>query len=206
MTNENRLSNLNLVKISIEARWTTEDKEKRRRLAGNKQLQLKELAFLPATVSHIPTIFGFQRNNQCKWLDRYMISREKPLRAMTVIVGPRSSTLRSHACTRSSRFQAVKWLLFGLNGDPLIYDSCSSASLANRAGDGLVVGTRFSLGLPPATFRTIFDLVPASLPFAAPTERTPTCFAVLGRQFRSMLSAQWSSPLNAPFSGGWGAH
>jgi uncharacterized membrane protein YqhA len=48
----------------------------------------------------------------------------------------------------------------------------------------------------------MFDLVPASLPFATPTERTPTCLAVLRWQFRSMLSAQWSAPLDTPFVGG----
>jgi hypothetical protein len=52
MTNENEPSHLNLVRSSVKAGWTSEEREKRRRLAGNKQLQLKELAFLTVLDSH----------------------------------------------------------------------------------------------------------------------------------------------------------
>ena len=41
-------NDLNLERSSIQSGWSPEEKEERRRMAGNKQLQLKQLMFLTA--------------------------------------------------------------------------------------------------------------------------------------------------------------
>ncbi|MAI70631.1 MAG: hypothetical protein CMM01_06940 [Rhodopirellula sp.] len=51
MKNEQDSNNLILERCSIQAGWSPEEKKIRRRVAGNKQLQLKELMFLTAIAS-----------------------------------------------------------------------------------------------------------------------------------------------------------
>jgi len=51
MTNEHACNDLNLERTSIQSGWSPEEKEQRRRMAGNKQLQLKQLMFLTAIAS-----------------------------------------------------------------------------------------------------------------------------------------------------------
>ncbi|HBV65267.1 MAG TPA: hypothetical protein DEF45_19840 [Rhodopirellula sp.] len=51
MTTEEDRDDLNLLRSSIQSRWSPEEKELRRRAAGNKQLQLKQLLFLKALAS-----------------------------------------------------------------------------------------------------------------------------------------------------------
>lgn len=51
MSNEQDLNELTLERTSIQASWSPAEKEVRRRLAGNKQLQLKQLMFLTAIAS-----------------------------------------------------------------------------------------------------------------------------------------------------------
>ena len=51
MTNDNQRNDLNLKRSSIQSGWSPEEKELRRRAAGNKQLQLKQLLFLAALAS-----------------------------------------------------------------------------------------------------------------------------------------------------------
>ena len=51
MSNDPISTNLNFERISIQVGWTEEEKQARRRQAGNKQLQLKQLVFLTAIAS-----------------------------------------------------------------------------------------------------------------------------------------------------------
>jgi len=51
MTNKHVCNELNLERSSIQSGWSPEEKEQRRRMAGNKQLQLKQLMFLTAIAS-----------------------------------------------------------------------------------------------------------------------------------------------------------
>ncbi|MDB4394061.1 hypothetical protein N9Z67_01780 [Rhodopirellula sp.] len=51
MTNDQSPNNANVERTSIQAKWSSEEKARRRRLASNKQLQLRELFFLTAIAS-----------------------------------------------------------------------------------------------------------------------------------------------------------
>ncbi|MDA7492995.1 hypothetical protein N8510_02750 [bacterium] len=51
MNNDRNCNDLNLERSSIQSCWSPEEKEMRRRVAGNKQLQLKQLMFLAAIAS-----------------------------------------------------------------------------------------------------------------------------------------------------------
>ncbi len=51
MMRKQACNDLNLERSSIQSGWSPEEKEERRRMAGNKQLQLKQLMFLTAIAS-----------------------------------------------------------------------------------------------------------------------------------------------------------
>lgn len=51
MRDQQGLNDLILERTSIQAGWSPEEKEVRRRLAGSKQLQLKQIMFLTAIAS-----------------------------------------------------------------------------------------------------------------------------------------------------------
>jgi hypothetical protein len=51
MTNYQSPDSANVERTSIQAKWSSEEKARRRRLASNKQLQLKELVLLTAIAS-----------------------------------------------------------------------------------------------------------------------------------------------------------
>ena len=51
MMRKQACNDLNLERSSIQSGWSPEEKEERRRMAGNKQLQLKQLMFLTSIAS-----------------------------------------------------------------------------------------------------------------------------------------------------------
>lgn len=56
MSRDNDCDNVNEERTSIQAGWSAEEKEIRRRIASNKQLHLKELMFLTALASQRITL------------------------------------------------------------------------------------------------------------------------------------------------------